>query len=291
MDPVVNRFDLGDDPLKYYARRVKLSQEVWANMESKLEKPGEGYQVLRRSFLIALSQTGIALRLSSKYIGGVSHFRDHVGDPNGRLPFQPVPATKQKEALDLLRQNLFAPQAFAFSPQLLNKLAVQRFSDFRDISTMLDRFDFPVHSIVLSLQRSVLDRLYHPIVMNRILDSEVKAASPTEVFRLSALFSGIQDSIWAETKAQGGSLDINSYRRSLEREHLRKLIGLVLRDGQAPEDARTLARQNLVTLRSQLQTVLGKPDLKMPLETRGHLSESMARIDEALKANMQRTAF
>ena len=36
---------------------------------------------------------------------------------------------------------------------------------------------------------------------------------------------------------------------------------------------------------------LGKPGIKMSLETRAHLSESVARIDEVLKANMQRTAF
>jgi len=291
MDPSVNRFDLGADPLKYYAHRVKLSQEIYANMEARLQKPGEGYQVLRRSFVGALYQDASALQLSSKYIGGVAHYRDHVGDPNGHLPFQPTPAAKQREALNLLRQSLFAPEAFRFSPELLNKLASERFSDFRDIPSMLTRFDFPVHSMVLSLQKSVLDRLYHPIVMSRVLDSELKTVSPAETFHLSELFNGIQDAIWAETKAPGSSLAINSYRRSLEREHLRRLIGLVLRDGNAPEDARTLARQSLVSLRVQLQAALGKTEVKMPLETRAHLSESVARIDEALKANMQRLAF
>jgi Met-zincin/Domain of unknown function (DUF5117) len=291
MDPVVNRFDLGSDPLKYYGRRIKLSQEIWANMEDKLQKPGEGYQVLRRSFTSALFQVGTSLYLSSKYLGGVSHYRDHVGDPSGRLPFQPTPATRQREALNLLRQNLFAPQAFDFSPALLNKLANERFTNFRDFSSLLTRFDFPVHSLVLSLQKSVLDRLYHPIVMSRILDSEVKSDSSPQVFRLSELFTGIQDAIWAETRGTGSTLDINSYRRSLEREHLRKLIALVLREGGAPEDARTLARQGLVSLRSQLQSTLGRTEPKTPLETRAHLSESLARIDEALKANQQRTAF
>jgi uncharacterized protein DUF4953 len=88
MDPGVNRWDLGDEPLKYYARRLKLSQEIWTN-EDKLQKSGEGYRVLRRSFQSALYQAGLSLYSSSKYIGGVSHYRDHVGDPGGRLPFQP----------------------------------------------------------------------------------------------------------------------------------------------------------------------------------------------------------
>jgi hypothetical protein len=86
-------------------------------------------------------------------------------------------------------------------------------------------------------------------------------------------------------------LNIDSYRRSLQRAHLRKLVGMVLREAGVAEDAQTLSRQNLIALRSQLQAAVAKPGVKMNLETRAHLSESVARIDEALKANMQRTAF
>ncbi len=291
MDPLVNRFDYGTDPLKFYARRVVLADEVWANMEKKLEIPGEGYQVLRRSFNIAFREDGDALYLASKYIGGVYHYRDHVGDPGNRLPFEPVPAAKQKEALELLRKNLFSPDSFQFSPQLLNKLASPRFSDFINFAAMRTRFDVPIHDMVLSLQTRVLDRLYHPIVLSRILDSEVKASSPADAFSLGLLFSGIQDSIWAETKTPVASLNIVSYRRSLQRAHLRKLIAMVLREASVPEDAQTLARQNLVALRAQLQAVLARPGLKTSLETRAHLNESIARIDETLKANMQRVTF
>ena len=291
MDPVVNRFDFGTDPLKFYALRVKLADEIRGNMEKKLEKPGEGYQVLRRSFNGAFGQEGYALYLASKYIGGVYHFRSHVGDPGNRLPFDPVPAAKQKEALDLLRENLFSPKAFQFSPQLLNKLASPRHSDFTDFLSMRTRFDVPIHDMVLSLQNGVMDRLFHPLVLSRILDSEVKLAPSAEAFSLGTLFTGIQDSVWAETKAPGDSLNINSYRRSLQRAHLRKMVGMVLHDSSVPEDAQTLSRQGLITLRSQLQSALSKPGIKMNVETRAHLSESVARIDDALKANMQRTGF
>ena len=292
MDPLVNRFDFGSDPLKYYAHRVKLAEEVWANMETKLEKPGEGYQVLRRSFNVAFGQEGYGLLLASKYIGGVYHYRDHVGDPGNRLPFNPVPAAKQKEALELLRAHLFSPGAFQFSPQLLNKVASTRFTDFTDFAANANtRFDLPIHEMVLSLQTDVLDRLYHPIVLSRILDSEVKVEARADAFSVGMLFAELQDSIWAETKTPGASLNIDSYRRSLQRAHLRKLIGMVLHDTAVPEDAQTLARQNLTSLRNQLQAAVNKPGVKVTPETHAHLNESISRIDEALKANMQRTAF
>lgn len=289
MDPVVNRFDLGADPLKYYAHRVGLAREIWANMEQRLEKPGEGYQVLRRSFNSALGQTAQSLFLTSKYIGGMYHYRSHVGDPGNRLPFEPVPAEKQRQALQLLRDNLFAPTAFQFKPQLLNKLENERFIDFNTF--VPGRMDVPVHQVVLNLQRQVLDRIFLPTVLSRIQDSELRVTPPVEPFTLGLLFTEIQDSIWAETKGNALSVNINSHRRSLQREHLRKMIGMMLRDAAVPEDARTMARQSLVTLRGQLQRTVSRPGLNASLEVRGHLAESIARIDEALKAGMQRTAF
>ncbi len=288
MDPVVNRFDLGTDPLKYYAHRVGLAREIFANMEQRLEKPGEGYQVLRRSFNSALGQTAQSLFLTSKYIGGMYHYRSHVGDPGNRLPFEPVAAEKQRQALQLLRDNLFAPTAFQFKPQLLNKLENERFIDFNNFTP--GRMDVPVHQVVFNLQRQVLDRIFLPTVLSRIQDSELRVAPPVEPFTLGYLFTEIQDSIWAETKTTGLSVNINSHRRSLQREHLRKLIGMVLRDAAVPEDARTLARQGLVSLRGQLQRTVSRPGLTSP-EVRAHLAESIARIDEALKGGMQRTAF
>jgi len=291
MDPLVNRFDYGTDPLQFYARRIVLAQEVWDNMQKKLEVQGEGYQVLRRSFDIALGQAGYSLYLSSKYIGGVYHYRGHVGDPGNRLPFEPVPAAQQKAALELLRKELFSPASFQFSPELLNKLASPRFSDWTDIDSMRTRFDVPIHEMVFGLQNRVLDRLYDPIVLNRLLDSEVKVSSSSDALTVGLLFNEIQDSIWAELKTPGQSVEINSYRRSLQRAHLRKLVAIALRTDSVPEDAQTMARENLTALRGQIRSAASKPGLKMSPETRAHLNESLTRIDDTLKANMQRTAF
>lgn len=292
MDPLVNRFDFGTDPLKFYALRRKLASEVWTNMQAKLEKPGDGYQILRRSFDGSFFEAGYSMVLASKYIGGVYHYRDHVGDPGNRLPFEPVPAAKQKEALELLREDLFSPRAFQFSPELLNRLASTQFTDFENfVQIAQSRFDVPIHEMVLALQTFVLNRLYHPVVLSRVLDSEVKVKSPADAFSVSLLFTELQNSIWEETKAPGATLNIDSYRRSLQREHLRKLTTMVLRQSAAPEDAQTAARQNLVALRSQLQAAVNKPGVKMSPETRAHLTESVSRIDATLKANVQRTGF
>jgi hypothetical protein len=285
-DPLATRGDLGSEPLEYFAHTVGLVGELWNKVESKLQTPGEGYQILRRSFLRGLRQAGASLLDSTRYIGGVYHYRDHVGDPGGRLPFVPVPAGKQRQALALVRDHLFAPEAFKMSPALLNKLTPERFPNFSDFSTFERRPDFPVHQEILSLQSAALGRLFHPTVMTRVLDNELRVASPADTLPLSTVFATVRDAIWAETSQ--ASVSVNSFRRALQREHLRRLISLVVREAAAPEDARSLARHNLTLLRARLAAAAAKA---ASVETRAHLAESMARIDEALSAQIQRSAF
>jgi hypothetical protein len=289
LDPLANRFDMGADPLQFYTHRIKLTRDVWANMESKLEKQGESYQILRRSFLRGVNQTGQAMMGASKYIGGVYHTRDFIGDPNGRLPYQPVPAVKQKEALQLINENCFAPRAFRFTPQLLNKLDRERLWNTMNMQASFNApMDLPVHDMILAMQRAVLDRMFHPIVLKRVVDNELRFMTPADRFRLSDLFGSVQDAIWADAQGTTGALAINSHRRSLQREHLRKLLGMLIRDASVPEDARTLSRYYLTQLRTILQASIGRAG---NVETRAHFQESVARIDEALDATIQRMAF
>jgi hypothetical protein len=87
-------------------------------------------------------------------------------------------------------------------------------------------------------------------------------------------------------------VNINSYRRALQREHLSRMSAMVLRtQPDLPEDARTMARVSLSGLRSQLRGTLARPAVKMPVETKAHLQESLARIDEVLGAKAERAAF
>ena len=94
---------------------------------------------------------------------------------------------------------------------------------------------------------------------------------------MGLLFNEIQDSVWAELKAPGQSIEINTYRRSLQRTQLRKLVAIALRTDSVPEDAQMMARENLTAVRTQVRSVVSKPGLKTSVETRAHLNESLAR--------------
>lgn len=302
IDPLANQYDQADDPLAYFKRRVELVDELWASMETRLAKPGDGYQILRRALGRGMADMNRSLLTSSKFVGGIYHTRDHVGDPNGRSPYSPVPAAKQREALAFLSENAFSDHAFRLAPSLQNKLAIERLPTLDAVTYYgAQRLDYPWHNQVLALQRGVLNRLLHPITLARIQDNELRFASSEKPFKMADLFSGLDNSIW--TELNNGSTEISSVRRNLQREYLKQLIRLTLRETSTgttpvgfagnpaplpPEDATTLARASLNRIQTKAKAKLLA---KAPLDatTRAHLQETSALITATLDAGMQKS--
>jgi hypothetical protein len=306
MDPMDNQFDQSADPIAYFRERLGIVQELWAAEESKLALPGEGYQIMRRAMRRGLNEYGLGLLTVSKYVGGVYHYRDHVGDPNGRIPYVPVPAAKQREALEFLRSYAFSEKAFQLPPGLLNKLAIERLPGLDFVSYYFtQRLDFPWHDTVLALQHEVLDRLYNPIVLSRIQDNELRFAANETPFAMADLFAGLNASIWSELDT--GPTAISSLRRNLQREQLKQLIRLTLRTAppgppppppsgiaagfpptpRPPEDATTLARASLLDIQARIQKAIAAGSVT-ERTTRAHLEETQARIAATLQAQIQK---
>jgi hypothetical protein len=284
IDPGTMPWDFGSDNLAWFRQQFGLVKSLFANLEAKLEKPGENYEVLRRSFNRMQGEYFVAALGATKYIGGYYHYRDHVGDPSARLPYVPVPPARQREALAFLAKELWAPDAFQVQGQLLNKLALKRFFDFDFNAWTAARKDYPLHAVVLNLQTAPLWRLYHPVLFARLQDQELRATDPNDRFTLADLFTGIRAAIWSELDS--GS-NVNSFRRNLQRAHLNQLLGIFLRPPWgAPEDAVTLARADLVELEGRIGKALANSSLDTM--TRAHLEESRARIRQALESKVER---
>ena len=95
-------FDLGADPLKYYQDRIHLAKDLWDNIFMNFEVQGGSYKKLMTVFNQGWTEYRVTAHNASKYVGGLYAHRDHIGDPNGRSPFEIVPAAKQQQALDEL---------------------------------------------------------------------------------------------------------------------------------------------------------------------------------------------
>lgn len=288
LDPEVNIFDLGSDPIGYWRRRVSLSRELWQNLEQRQLKPGESYNVLRRRFLSGFANIAQPMAFAAKYIGGISMVHDHAGSP--RTPLAPVPVARQREALALITDGLFRSSSFKVTPDLMRRLAINRL----EVEAQLDAFSpalpgaplVPIADMILAVQRDVLNRLMSPVVASQLMTSTVQAAGPAELLSIAELYGTLQNSIWEEAR-KGSNADL--IRRNVQREHLRKLTTAITGPAQAmPADARALMRAQARRLRDQL--AVAQKARGLDAETRAHFAESHEALNEALKATMVRSS-
>ena len=296
LDPLVNVWDLGTDPLEFAKQRREIVVNLWDKIADKVTKEGMGYQRVRQAFGRLLGEHANAMYFASRYIGGQYHHRDHRGDENGRLPYVPVPAAKQREALQFLKEHALSDSAFDFSADLLNSLAITRWTDWGSSSWWSSkRLDYPVHQVILSNQIFILERLLYPNVLARIQDTELKFPKGENAFTMPELFSGITEAVWVELNRdprgkQWSNMDafISSFRRGLQREHLKQLIKLLLdADSGTPEDARSLARRHLGQINSKIQHALQNIRGELDDYSSAHLEESQVRIERVLDASFQ----
>ncbi len=274
-DPDVNVFDLGSDALTYFKRRFANTRELWDRLQTKQVPNGESYETLRRSFEYGLNQFSRAIPSTLKYVGGITFLRDHAG--TGRTTYTPIPAARQREALNLITNSLFKPDSFKVTPELLTRLAPDNFD-------RNNRNDVSVAGKVLALQSTALDQLMGDVVAHRLLNSQEKVKDSKDVLSLAQLHEGLQQAIWAELK---GGKDISGMRRNLQREHLKRLANALVRPAVTmPADARSLQRQTASILQKEIQAALPSINGK---EARAHLQESLATLSEALKASLVRT--
>ena len=284
IDPEANQGDLGSDPLDFARRRFILVQEMWDRWQTKQLKPDENYAVLRRVVergLVAMTGTSTNV---AKYIGGVTTLRDHVGSP--RAPLTPVDAAKQREALKIIANGLFSADSFHFKPEFMRRVQVDWMdrNDFYDVGLSTPEVDYSLNTQVLNAQRRVLAQLMSETVAQRILDSEVKLDDPRKSLRLSEVYETLQLSIWSELKT---GRDITPLRRNLQREHVSRVAGGLLRPSASmPADARALLREEAKSLRHDIAAAQGKPGFSK--EAKAHLAETLTQLDEALKAPIVR---
>ena len=282
LDPDVSQFDLGSDPIVYLSKRIVITQELWQRLQAKQLKPGESYDVLRRSFDAGFRQYSRAAGLTAKYVGGVYYVRDFAG--TGRLPLTPVAPAKQRAALDLIATGVFSADSFRFKPEFLRSMGINYLSMDGPWQASRLNPDFSLRGRVLALQTGVLNQLLSDAVLARMLDSEAKVSQPGEALTLNELFSALRASIWSELKT-GGS--IPGPRRDLQREHLRRIATVLTRPSPGtPADAVALFRAEAKQLSAQIRAAgnTGNRDAV----TRAHLVESAGTLDEALKAPLVR---
>jgi hypothetical protein len=274
-DPLINQWDLGSDPLQFAKDRVKLAQDLLPGLAERVVDKGEGYQRARSAFGILLSQYGDAAFIAAKFVGGSGVHRDHKGDANARDPFVPTAATKQRDALAFLKDQILTDKPFAFSPELLRKLGADRWVHWGNERAMRAA-EFPLNDRVLNIQRVVLGELLDAGTLRAVQDSALTASKDEKPVQIAEIFRTLSDAALADLPTDGKASEVKSsvIRRNLQREYISRLSNMALGKrsggftlfgggGTVPPDAKALARL--------------------------HLKEAVKRIDDGLKAEKDDT--
>lgn len=314
-DPLVNLWDLGADPMKYAQDRMVLAEELLKDLADRAVEKGEGYQRLRQAFNMLLGQYGDGAHLISRFVAGEHMHRDHKADPDGRDPLVPVKPAKQREALKFLQEHILTDKTFQFPPQLLRKLAADRWVHWGNERVFGSSVEYPLHERILAIQRVVLEHFFDAEVLSRIQNNSLKVDKSEQPLTIAEVFRSVTDGIWSDWPATPtGAADANKetakpvtttiVRRNLQREHLKNLSALVLGnksdDGgplarlfgsssSVPPDARSLARMHLREINRRVEGALAGKVSAVDETTRAHLEECHEQIAKVLAASVQMT--
>lgn len=286
VDPHINVYDLGADPLAWGEDRAQLLKGLIPQITDIKLEDNTPYFKATDLFQSYMYQYARVLAPAVKYIGGQHQYRDHVGDPNGRMPFESISYDKQKKALDMIVNLGFSEDVLNLPRETFQKMGADRWSHWGNSNTYMGRIDYPLHQTLLGIQSALLEQLFDPVRLSRIRDTEVKFGAENTV-TIPQLMVDLTTAIWTEVQTSPGK-NITSNRRDLQRYHLNKMIALLTDAPKSlPADARSVARMQLKSLKSKLDSRLEKPTYDFDDYTRAHLEESRTRIERALAAGFQ----
>ncbi len=285
VDPETLQFDLGNDVIVFAAKRIAIAQDLLKRQETRVLRPDQDYNVLKRSVTYALRDVARAANALSRQIGGVRTLRDAPG--TGRDPLTPVPVAEQRAALDLITGSLLAADSFRVSPALQRKLG----TDFSERLEALrggdgsGQTDYSPSEQVLGLQRALLAVMMSDTVATRLLESSEKAPSGAgRALRMPELYGRLTQAVWSELDGRG---DIAPLRREVQRDHVNRIAGLLLRPGAASRaDTRSVVRAQAKDLLERIRGAGRRAGLSD--EAKAHLADSADTLEQALSARLQR---
>jgi hypothetical protein len=285
LDPDALQSDLGDDPVAFAQKRYDIVRDLFRRQETRSVPAGDDYSVLRRSVAYAMRDTGRATGILLRQLGGVRTLRDFPGA--GHDPFEPVPVERQRAALKLITSQVLAADAFHISASLQRRLAPD-FLERGDAAAGAESVstDFPVDTIVLDLQRAALAALMSDGLAQRLSDVAPKLDAPEKALTPREVYADVIAALWTEP----GTGDIPVRRRELQRDHVNRLTGQLLRTPPTVRvDMRAELRRQATALIPKIQALSGRKGLSDA--SRAHLADCVETLKLALAAPMSRAGY
>ena len=292
-DPLARRYDFAKDPLAYASEQMKLVKLYRERIIEKFVKDGDSWSKARRGYELTLGLQTRAVGMMSGWVGGAFVNRDKKGDPGDRKPIEVVPVEQQRAALDFVIASTFNDEAFGLTPDLLSRMSVDMWSDSGPAEFMSDEATWPIHDRILGIQATALTMLMNPTTLRRVYDNEFRLPSDQDILTLPELLSKVSKAAWTELESEcppdrnDRQPMISSLRQNLQREHLDRLIDLVLESTDitaAYKPISNLSAMQLRELKLKIDHSLNTCGDKMDAYSKSHLMNCQQTIERALSA-------
>lgn len=288
-DPFARRYDYSKEPLDYVENQMRLVKLYRERLLDKFVKDGDSWGKARRGYELTLGEQTKAVSMMANWIGGAFVNRDKKGDTGNRKSLEPVPAERQRKALDFVFRNAFRDSAFGITPQILERLTNDKWID--EGMRSMGESTFPIHDRVLGIQASALTMVMNPTTLRRVFDNEQLVPQDQDALTLPEVMDKLYAEVWSELEAKPeGEVSarkprISSWRRNLQREYLERLIDLAIPSGSnaVAKPVTALAMMQLKEIKRKIDATLEGRNGLDPYSL-AHLAEAQQRIAKAVDA-------
>ena len=170
IDPRTKRYDMSSDPIAYAADITKIIDKK-INELPNIYSDEETFNNYTDAFYRFFRTKGRFLETVAQQIGGV-YINKIASSQKEYTSLEAVPYEKQKQAMSLLAEKVFANGAMNYDQKILSNLIYER--DTKDsLSEDGNNNDPDFHALVLSSQKNILRNILHPNVMKRLINSSL----------------------------------------------------------------------------------------------------------------------
>ena len=224
-------------------------------------RKGENWDELNTYYGAILGQWVREMNHVVAIVGGFDSQQKH-GDQEGVL-YTPVSRERQAEAVTFLVENAFQTPEYFIRLEILRRI---------EPSGVLSRIN--------NAQTRVLSSLLGASRLGRLI--EQNALDGDGLYRTTDFLADVRRGIWPDIA--GASVNIDAYRRGLQRSYLGIIDTRLNGSSAASDDTRALFRGELRTLDAELETALPHAANQ---ETRYHLQDSRDQISRILEPKFQ----
>lgn len=274
-DPYVTRFDLAAEPKEYWRKVTNISNELLLSLDKRMPDPGKSFYYFTRDFNVLLNEYAGAASSAVRYIGALKQNANHRGDAGQQPTLAPIDGPKQREALQLLSEQVFAEGSFQYPREYYRYFTPDPNADMMT-AFLSGGNSYPILDQISGVQNRILQGLLSTATLSRVANNEFKSYPNEQPLKVIELFRTTTDSIWSELDEK---TEIDVTRRLLQRNHLNLLFTRALQGG--PGEQQMLAWNELRIIRARLMAAI--PRMREDY-SRIHVEESLMRVDRALNA-------